>query len=237
MTFGLIIEPLHTIVPGGSYSTNNILFTGLVMNSYSDTVSVNTSREPVFGRTDGITTYSGTERKISMNFYATAPKIGSVERRLRMLQSMLYPTYQKRDGLSPVLVSPPLLRLSYGEITNTKTKPAKDGTVTAPGTATPTTSLVDEIGFLDSFDYALSEAGGSQGGLTVEQSQVTGVGGQGIKTIVTKGSRYYVVNLTFKPIHREIVGFDAANQNGPSAVTGVNPFLQPGNVSPPFNVK
>jgi len=155
---------------------------------------------------------------------------------LRTIQSLLYPTYQKVGGLSPVLVSPPLLRLSYGTIKAINSQNGEDGRVTVPGSAVSLAPLVDEIGFLDGFDYALSEAGTSYGGLEVQRSQVTGVGGQGIKTVVTKGARYYVVNLTFKPIHREVVGFDAANQNGPAAVNGVNPFLQPGNVNPPFDV-
>ena len=237
MAFGLIIEPLHTIVPGGSYSTNNVILDDLVMNSYSDNISVNTSRESVFGRTDGITTYSGTERTISMNFYANAPTSG-VDRVLRAIQSLLYPTYQKVNDLSPILVSPPLLRLSYGQTVAVQAsipEPGAEGPSTF-GMAQSVAPLVDEIGFLDGFDYTLSEAGTSQGGLTVERSLESAIGGEGVRTRVTNGARYYVVNITFKPIHREIVGFDAAKQNGPSAITGVNPFLQPGNVNPPFDV-
>ena len=226
MTIGIVFEPLHTIVPLCSNTQNLLGFVKITLNSYSDSISSQVSTDKVFGRTDPIYTFEGNTRKISLNFIATTSIGINPELTLKKLSSLLYPTYEVRDGLSPVLVSPPLIRFAIGELDEN-----------APGFVS--TPLVDEIGYLDGFNFTLSELAKSQGGLTT-QTVVTlpQGGGEAVQTrVVASDSKYYTVDLNFNVIHREIAGFDsriAFDRSKASAL--VNPFLQPGNATPPFDL-
>jgi len=225
MAFGILFEPLHTIVPLGSEPNNVFGFASITLNSYSDSINSQVTSDKVFGRTDPIYTFEGNTRKISLNFHAVANPSGKTELNLKKLSSLLYPTYEVRDGLSPVLVSPPLIKFSIGELVGPPLRVV--------------TPLVDEIGYLDGFNFTLSELGSSYGGLTT-QTVVTipQGGGEAVQTrVIESDSRYYTIDLNFNVIHREIAGFDSGIASDRSrAGTGDNPFLQPGNATPPFDL-
>jgi hypothetical protein len=101
---------------------------GPSITNYSDTHTIKTNSEAVFGRSDPIYTYQNTERQISVSFMVGEGTQDTVEDNYENMRKYIrsaYPSYSRR-----VLKSPPLIRLQVA-------------------------SYCDEVGYLTSvsFDY------------------------------------------------------------------------------------
>ena len=182
-----------------------IRFAPIIVTSYSDNISVSTTKERVFGRTDPIMFYQGNERKAQMTFLTLQQDGGLAINQFSKLKELMrnqYPVYD--NTFNTTLVAPPLFRVIFRPL----------GDQAAP--------LLDEIGFLDgmNFDYADPSS-------IINTPQIAETEAEGEDELigVSVAPRYFQINFGLNIIHREVAGF--------SVDTGAQ--LNPRNLNFPFN--
>ena len=179
--------PLHTATGAGD--ADFIRFAPIIVTSYSDNISVSTTKERVFGRTDPIMFYQGNERKAQMTFLTLQQDTDmAVEQFLRLKELMVnqYPVYD--DSSNTTLVSPPLFRVIFRPL----------GDQSAP--------LLDEIGFLDGMNFEYADPSS-----IINTPQIgEGEGFDEGQTNVTAAPRYFQVNFGLNILHREVAGFSVS---------------------------
>ena len=182
-----------------------IRFAPIIVTSYSDNISVSTTKERVFGRTDPIMFYQGNERKAQMTFLTLQQDGGLAINQFSKLKELMrkqYPVYD--NTFNTTLVAPPLFRVIFRPL----------GDQAAP--------LLDEIGFLDgmNFDYADPSSI-----INTPQIAETEAEEEGELIGVSVAPRYFQINFGLNIIHREVAGF--------TVDTGAQLF--PRNLNFPFN--
>lgn len=103
-------------------SQRTVTFKAFV-TEFSDSISVNASKEDVYGRMDGIRRYASTGRSISLAFeipaYDKTEAAKNIEN-VSLLAQMQYPSFDTVDAYATTINAPPLIRVKYG---NMITKP------------------------------------------------------------------------------------------------------------------
>ncbi len=210
----LQIIPLHTRTPAQPSSKpeapansdlGGISFTITTLGAFKDGVETKTAKDQVFGRTDPMEYYEGTNRKVSFEFQIGASNASpsAIERNARavaLFMQLQYPAYSYIKGKrGPVLAAPPLFNVRFLK---------------------SDIKIFDEIGYISGLGYT---AGSDT---TSKALQNTGDpdGLVGVKT--------YNISFDFSVIHRDIAGFDIdlRNRNGDTRLKAprANPFY-------PFN--
>ena len=228
----ITLTPLHTRIPfsDGTYNeiTHNIFFANTILNSYSDNIDAGFTSEKVFGRTDPIRFYEGNSRKISLSFYAleTEGESGGVRDAARKIMALQYPVYNPQ---TKILVSPPIFKLEVG------IQEFDDTARSALGN--PDTLLCSEIGVMNGFKYEEQELGKATGKFGVSRVRVDVGGGNFVERSQIKGSsKYYLFNIDFDVIHREIAGFDSRIAYRAKSPLNIDTELGPKNLGFPFNI-
>ncbi len=180
--------PLHTAT--GARDEDFIRFAPVIVTSYSDNISVSTTKERVFGRTDPIMFYQGNERKAQMTFLTLQQDNDMAVTqflRLKELMTNQYPVYD--DSSNTTLVSPPLFRVVFRPL----------GDQAAP--------LLDEIGFLDGMNFEYADPSS-----IINTPQIAAVEGQpeGEEINATVAPRYFQINFGLNILHREVAGFSVS---------------------------
>ena len=117
----VIFTPLHrTTISNVNDATVenqvNIEFSPIIVTSYVDSVTTNTTSETVFGRTDPIRFFQGNERTIQMTFLTMQQDGGLAVRQFNKLKELMasqYPVYRVNPY---VLKSAPLLGSSLCQL-------------------------------------------------------------------------------------------------------------------------
>jgi hypothetical protein len=188
----LHIIPLHTRAPAQPSSNpkapansklGGISFTITTLGAFKDGVETKTTKDQVFGRTDPMEYYEGTNRKVSFEFQiggsnADDAAIESNARAVALFMQLQYPAYSYKEGVrGPVLAAPPLFNVRL----------LKNGD-----------KVFDEIGYISGLGY--------QGGAGTTAKALRNTGGLvGVKT--------YNLSFDFSVIHRDIAGFDIRLRN------------------------
>jgi hypothetical protein len=216
MTLAVLqIDPINARVPGTRGGLGGVRIFIETLSSFTDGVEVKISNENVFGRTDPIYTYEGTNRKIS--FSATLnDTTGQQPIAIRQLQQLQYPTYIKEKKRGPILFSPPLVRLRYSPDADDK--------------GTLSTLLFDEIGFLSGVKFGSSNANEVLGALN-KRTFIEDPEGRKVQTVILAPDEM-TLDFDLAIIHREIAGFDNSLLDG---ATREDTLLGPKNPSLPFS--
>jgi hypothetical protein len=190
----LHIIPLHTRAPAQPSSNpkapansklGGISFTITTLGAFKDGVETKTTKDQVFGRTDPMEYYEGTNRKVSFEFQigastASPTAIESNARAVALFMQLQYPAYSHEKRVrggrvvrGPVLAAPPLFNVKFlkGKI-----------------------EIFDEIGYISGLGYT---AGSDS---TAKALRKAGNDLIGVKT--------YNISFDFSVIHRDIAGFD-----------------------------
>ena len=209
----ITFDPINARVPFSVGPNGGVAIEVQTLTNFSDNVEVKTSSEDVFGRTDPIYNYGGTNRKISFSA-TTKDTTGLTQLSVRELQQLQYPTYIKEEKRGPILFSPPLVRVRYSP------NAIEDGDMGD--------ILFDEIGFLSGVKFG-TDAGGLVPTALGIKTFPDEFGIVKAESIIAPDDIDFGFDLTI--IHREIAGFNNSQVSNINAAT----MLGPKNPSLPFS--
>jgi hypothetical protein len=115
MNAGQIIEFYN---PRGIYGGGPIVFPAF-LTSFSDSISAEFGDVATYGRMDPIYTFKNTRRTISFAIDIPAEDADSAAanlRKVKRLQSLLYPTYEKGDANVRVISTAPLFQIKFNNL-------------------------------------------------------------------------------------------------------------------------
>ena len=92
-------------------STGGAVFNNVIVENFSDSYTINTNPQVVFGRTDPIRTYSNTERTISFGILVKAETAGEAATNFSQLQEIIRGAYPGYNSRTRSLQNPPLYRV------------------------------------------------------------------------------------------------------------------------------
>jgi len=96
-------------------ATGKTVFFKAFVTDYSEAFTANWTPTPVYGRTDPIQSYGGTQRNITLAFDVPAASVGEAYEnmgRISKLVQMLYPTYiQNEENTGKIIGQAPLVRV------------------------------------------------------------------------------------------------------------------------------
>ena len=185
----LQIIPLHTRTPvqvgtpPADSDLGGISFTITTLGAFKDGVETKPAKDQVFGRTDPMEYYEGTNRKVSFEFQIGASNASdtAIERNARavaLFMQLQYPAYSYKEGVrGPVLAAPPLFNVRFLK---------------------SDIKIFDEIGYISGLGY-------TAGSDTTARALRTTGDLIGVKT--------YNISFDFSVIHRDIAGFDIRLRN------------------------
>ena len=195
-------------VPSGKM----VYFKAFITNYKEDFIS-DWKEEPIFGRTDGIYTYSSTKRKISLSFDVPAASESEAYENMGRIQRLIqfqYPSYDEinnyDDNLATqrVIGQSPLVRIS---IMNLLQRPPPSKKTNAERTKIKKQSRRDLLS-----GYIREDQSAAGGILTAINSLSldTDVGKHAIfeKAPGTVLPQFFSVNMDFFVIHEDTLGFD-----------------------------
>tara|TARA_R110002110_G_scaffold5437_2_gene28167 strand:- start:34678 stop:35262 length:585 start_codon:yes stop_codon:yes gene_type:complete len=97
----LTIEPLNSL-------GRSISFTNVVLEAFSDSYTINTNPQVVFGRTDPIRTYSNTERTVALTILVNSDTASEAVGNFDKIQQLIIGSYPDYSASDRALKSPPL---------------------------------------------------------------------------------------------------------------------------------
>lgn len=104
--------------PRGLYGGEVISFPAF-LTSFSDNVSAEFGSTKTYGRMDPIYTYQNTTRVIEFSIDIPAEDVTVAEenlKKVKRLQSLLYPTYEKSSGQNYLLSTAPLFQIKFNNL-------------------------------------------------------------------------------------------------------------------------
>lgn len=173
-------------------ATNTTLSFPAYLTAFSDSFTPQWSATPVFGRADAIPIYKNTDRAISLAF--AIPNYDRDDanenlKKLNMVVKSLYPGYTNvgdAGAQQTVLASPPLVRIKFANFLVNHANPNKG-----------------LLGYITSFS---SDFGINQRGVFTDGSAIPG------KQALLP--RVLTFNISFKPLHESVVGWDVNVDGG-----------------------
>jgi hypothetical protein len=184
--------------------------------AYNESFSSDWASETVYGRTDPIYMFKGTQRQISLNFKVPAFSEGEAYENLGRVQKLtqyLYPSYVD-EGASRIIGQSPLIRMKVMNLAQIGTYGADAGAFDNfdGGTSNYHTQMAQNTSGSALFDMYRSTNIANQGILGVISSvqidhnlEAQGVLEKGFNTVLPK---LIDVSVTFNCIHEQTIGFD-----------------------------
>ena len=184
--------------------------------AYNESFSSDWASETVYGRTDPIYMFKGTQRQISLNFKVPAFSEGEAYENLGRVQKLtqyLYPTYIDDGGGGRIIGQSPLIRMKvmnlaqigaygYSEL-ETWTAAELAQTHRDAARTTPGATLFDEY---NSTNIANQGILGVISSVQIDHNlEKEGVLEKGFNTVLPK---LIDVSVTFNCIHEQTIGFD-----------------------------
>ena len=251
--------PVIEVDPSDSYASSNgrgmqlsffhvpsqkaVYFKAFIV-AYNESFSSDWASETVYGRTDPIYMFKGTQRQISLNFKVPAFSEGEAYENLGRVQKLtqyLYPSYVD-EGAARIIGQSPLIRMKVMNLAQIGHYGRQLGDFDRDGLAQNHRDLAQNTSGSGLFDMYKSTTMANQGILGVISSvqidhnlEKEGVLEKGKNCILPK---LIDVSVTFNCIHEQTIGFDSTgNELAPGFPYNVilqEPY-QPGKEATTFN--
>ena len=183
--------------------------------AYNESFNSDWSSETVYGRTDPIYMFKGTQRQISLNFKVPAFSEGEAYENLGRVQKLtqyLYPTYIDDDGGGRIIGQSPLIRMKVMNLAQIGAY-GLAGQETRDDFAVAHKNAARDMSSSALFNNYRSTNMANQGILGVISSvqidhnlEKEGVLEKGFNTVLPK---LIDVSVTFNCIHEQTIGFDS----------------------------